>query len=107
MSSDPFAQIPKKRVIVYGSVAAAVLFSGCAWLLYLGIPPWRVLLVAANAVADIVVSVALLIAFSGGERRDRLTRVDGERPPLRYVKALPYLIAAILILQLLQVLTPK
>lgn len=63
-----FGRIPKKRAIAYGIVVAAILFCGCAWLLYLGIPPWRVLRVAAEAIAATIVPVALF-SLSGGEKK--------------------------------------
>ena len=63
-----FGRIPKKRAIAYGIVVAAILVSGSAWLLYLGIPPWRVLGVVAGAIAAIIVPFALF-SLGGGEKK--------------------------------------
>jgi hypothetical protein len=63
-----FGRSPKNRAIAYGVVVAAILFFGCAWLLYLRIPPLSVLRVAAGATAALIVPFALF-SLSGGEKK--------------------------------------
>jgi uncharacterized membrane protein (DUF4010 family) len=97
MPSNSLAQIPRRRAFAYGAVAAAILISGCIWMLYLDIPLWRVLLEAGKAIVALLVPFAIF-SLTSGERSDRPSDSAGVRRPVRYLKALPFFIAAILIL---------
>ena len=69
MPPDRFPGISKKRGIAYGLMTAAILLLACAWLLYLGIPPWDVFLAAAKAIGAAVVPGGLAMWLTGGERK--------------------------------------
>ncbi|WP_414665190.1 hypothetical protein [Horticoccus sp. 23ND18S-11] len=110
MNRDAFAPISKKKLVVYGCIAAIILLSGSAWLLYLETPFWRVLLLAGLMIALLGGTVAGAIWISGGRRSEVPLGPAGARLPVRLLKALPFMFAAFIIIQivrLIDVLTSK
>jgi hypothetical protein len=110
MNRDSFAPISKKKLVVYGCIAAIILLFGCGWLLYLDTPFWRVLLLAVLMIALLGGTVACAVWISGGRRSDVPVGPAGVGLPIRLKKAVPYMIAAIVIIQfvkLIDVLTSK
>jgi len=110
MSADPFAPLSRKKLLVYSGIAGAILLSGGATMLHLGTPLWRVLLAVVAFGALFCVVTAVTNWVTGGRRSDVPVGPAGVRPPVRLMRVLPYMLAAIvlfLLLQLLGVLTSK
>ena len=104
MHSDPFDPISRRRLLVYVCLAAAIIIAGCGVHIYLGGPLWRVALLGGMAVAMFCVIVGGTIWLTGGQRSSAPIGPRAVRPSKRFLKAFPYMIAAIVLLQLVRLL---
>jgi hypothetical protein len=104
MARDPFAPISKKKLGVYGAIAACVLLFGAIIFLRIGIEPWRVALIFCAMAAFTICVIGGVIWLTGGRRSEAAVGPAAVRPPTRLMKALPYMFAVIFIFQLLTLL---
>lgn len=104
MSADPFAPLSRTKLLVYSGMATAILITGGATMLYLDVPPWRVLLTVVAFGAFFGVVAAVMNWATGGRKCDVPVGPAGIRPPVRLMRALPYMVAVIVLFQLLQLL---
>lgn len=104
MNNDPFAPLSKKRWTTYAAILSAVVGGGIALMISLGDSPPRV--VAFFLVATIVLSgfVGAGVWLSSGERSDTPVGPAAIKPPVRLKKAMPYIFAVIVLIQMLKLI---
>lgn len=104
MSADPFAPLSRKKLLVYSGIACAILLCGGAMMVHQEVPLWRVLLAICFFAVLFGVVVAATNWLTEGKRTDVPVRPAGVRPPERLMRALPYMLAAIIFFQLFQLI---
>jgi len=94
-NGDPFGIPSTKKLIAYASGGGTILIGGCAVALYQGTPPWRVLLLAGVMVAICGDAIGAVIWLSRGPRTEVPIGPAQVKPPIRMMKALPYMFGLI------------
>ncbi len=104
MSGDPFGLPSKKKLAIYACLAGGIIVAGCAEAFLQDVPWWRILLWAGMMVVICGGAVGGMMWLLSGRRSEVAVGPAGVRPPVRALKALPYLIAAALVLQFIRFL---
>jgi len=103
MSRDPFAPPSKKKLLVYSWIGAAVLIAGSVLFIAIGMPPLRAVLFFLGMGAFFAGAIWGYLWLCGGRRSEVAMGPAGVKPPVRLMKALPYMIGLVAIFYLLKI----
>jgi len=101
-SDDPFGIPSTKRLLAYACVGGVILIGGCVLALHQGTPAWRVVLLAGLVAAICGGVIGAAIWFSRGPRSEVPVGRAQVRPPVRMMKALPYVLGLMVLLYLVK-----
>jgi hypothetical protein len=102
MNRDPFAPPSKKKLLVYSWIGVALLVLGGAMSIAMGESPLRTLLSVLGFGLVAAGFVAGYMWLLGGRRSETPAGPTGVRPPVRMMKALPYMFVFIALFYLMK-----
>ena len=102
MQNDPYAPLPRGRLVAWATFAVVVMLLGALALVMVGIPISRVLLGTAMLGIITLGAVGGALWIAGGKRSPQGVGPANIRLPIRLQKALPFIIAASICYSLFQ-----